>query len=88
MARNPNLIGLEKGRQTRSRKIMETTGKVLTATERNQMNTKKIHDNPLWESMLDSCIIFHCVECESLFNDSTGDVDERICNNCLYSEDI
>ena len=26
--------------------------------------------------------MFTCIECEDKYTETTGDVDERICNNC------
>jgi hypothetical protein len=26
---------------------------------------------------------FHCIECETLYDDTDGDTDERMCNKCI-----
>ena len=31
--------------------------------------------------------MFTCIECEFPFDESTGDVDERICNECIDKEE-
>jgi len=34
---------------------------------------------------------FTCIECETLYDDTDGDTDERMCNKCLdkiYDEDF
>lgn len=31
--------------------------------------------------------MFTCIECEDHFDHITGDVDERICNNCIEEDD-
>jgi hypothetical protein len=34
---------------------------------------------------------FTCIECETLYDDTDGDTDERMCNKCLdkiYDEDL
>ena len=53
MARKPNLIGLEKGRKTRSKNIKKRGGKPLTSKERARKNAKILKNNPLWWSILD-----------------------------------
>lgn len=30
---------------------------------------------------------FTCIECGFKFDENTGDLDERMCNDCLYGED-
>ena len=30
--------------------------------------------------------MFTCIECEHHFDEHTGDVDERICDNCMEEE--
>jgi hypothetical protein len=31
--------------------------------------------------------MFTCIECEHHFDNISGDVDERICNDCMEEED-
>tara|TARA_Y100001938_G_scaffold113831_1_gene156389 strand:- start:685 stop:948 length:264 start_codon:yes stop_codon:yes gene_type:complete len=87
VARKPNLIGLEKGRRTRSKRIRELGGKPMSNKERYRMNAKKLKKSD-WSSNIDDDNIYKCKECFMLFNDLNGSIELELCKNCITIEGL